>query len=300
MKKYRFLCSSMRKNKKNIPVNSMADNSGRGIAIDVNHIKKADFKTAEQYEEATQSHRDEGHTFHLVQKGKVLIEIDLKKHTVSAPAVVYMHPSQVHRIIDFHNVTVCSLAINNEHLYPDHQDFLETIAPVAPLSLSKATYKNISTLFTLSLDFYTQKNNKLYQPLLKDSCNALVALIASVFLQQHKGPVQLSRSEHIARSFAQLLEKHYSTVKRPAVYADKLNISTHYLNESVKHTTGIPVTQHIRDRVILEAKRLLLHTDRSVKEIAFELGYEDYPYFTRLFTKATGITALTYRSKRHD
>ena len=48
------------------------------------------------------------------------------------------------------------------------------------------------------------------------------------------------------------------------------------------------------------AKRLLYHTDKSVKEIAFELGYDDYPYFSRLFTKSTGMSALTFRNKRHD
>lgn len=76
----------------------MADDFSQGISIDKINIKNSDFKTEERYEEATGSHRDEGHTFHIVEKGTVLIEIDFKKYEIFAPAVVYMHPNQVHRI----------------------------------------------------------------------------------------------------------------------------------------------------------------------------------------------------------
>jgi AraC family transcriptional activator of pobA len=52
--------------------------------------------------------------------------------------------------------------------------------------------------------------------------------------------------------------------------------------------------------VILEAKRLLYYSDKSVKEIAAALGFDDYPYFSRLFTKVTGMTALVFRNKHRD
>ncbi len=278
----------------------MTDNFSQGIAIDKISIKKSDFKTEQQFEEAAQSHRDEGHTFHIVEKGSVLIEIDFQKYKINAPAVVYMHPNQVHRILDFTNMTVCSLAIKNENLNSDYLKFLEEIAPAKPLALKKNVSTNIFETVSLCLNFSKQNDNKLYHLLLKDSCNTLVALIISVFLSQEKSLNKLSRVELITKSFQQLLEKNYCTIKRPAEYAKLLNISTHYLNESIKNTTGSSVSQHIQVRIILEAKRLLYHTDKSVKEIAFELGYDDYPYFSRLFTKTTGMSALTFRNKRHD
>ncbi|TWF40583.1 AraC-like DNA-binding protein [Chitinophaga polysaccharea] len=278
----------------------MADNLSRGIAIDKISIKKSDFKAAEQYKEATQSHRDEGHTFHILEKGTVIIEIDFQQYTISAPYVVYMHPNQVHRILDFTNMTVCSLAIKNENLNPDYLTFLEELLPAKPLALTKETYSEIFETFSLCFKFSKQTHNKLHHLLLNDSCNALVALIISAFLSREKPSNKLSRAELITKSFRQLLEKNYYTIKRPTEYAKQLNISTHYLNESVKNTTGTAVSQHIQERIILEAKRLLYHTDKSVKEIAFELGYDDYPYFSRLFSKRTGMSALNFRNKRHD
>lgn len=290
----------MPKNNKNIPVNSMADNFSQGISIEKISIQKSDFETAQQYEEATQSHRDEGHTFHIVEKGTVLIEIDFQKYEIVAPAVVYMHPNQVHRILDFENISVCSLSITDENLNSDYLKFLEEIAPAKPLALAEDVYKSIADTFSLCFNFSTQKSNRLYHLLLKDSCNTLVALVTSALLNQHKPSGKLSRTELIAKSFKQLLEKNYCTIKRPSKYAKELNISTPYLNESIKNATGLSVSQHIQDRIILEAKRLLYHTNKSVKEIAFDLGYEDYPYFSRLFTKVTGMSALSFRNKNND
>ncbi|RYE18974.1 MAG: AraC family transcriptional regulator [Sphingobacteriaceae bacterium] len=278
----------------------MADNFSRGISIDKISIQKSDFKTAQQYEEATQSHRDEGHTFHIVENGTVLVEIDFQKYEIIAPAVVYMHPNQVHRILDFNDITVCSLSITNECLNPEYLGFLEEIAPAKPLALTEDVCTNIADTFSLCFNISKQKSNRLYHLLLKDSCNTLVALIASVLLSQHNPSGKLSRTELIAKSFRELLERNYRTIKRPGEYAKRLNISTPYLNESIKNATGLSVSQHIQDRIILEAKRLLYHTDKSVKEIAFNLGYVDYPYFSRLFTKATGMSALAFRNKNND
>ena len=290
----------MPRNSKNIPLNVMADNFSQGISIDRLSIKKSDFKTAQDYEEATQSHRDEGHTFYILEKGTILIEIDFQKYEINAPAVVYMNPNQVHRIIDFENITVCALAIKNEKLNPDYINFLDEMAPAKPLVLTKDIQTNIFETFSLCLNFSQQKSNKLYHLLIKDSCNTLVAFLISQFLNQNKSENTLSRFEIVAKPFKQLLETNYRISKRPSDYAEKLNISTSYLNECIKNTTGYSVSQYIQDRIILEAKRLLYHTDKSVKEIAFELGYADYPYFTRLFSKVAGMSALSFRNKNHD
>jgi AraC family transcriptional activator of pobA len=286
--------------KKNIPVNSMTDDLSQGISIDKINIKKSDFKTKQEYGQATHSHRDEGHTFHIVEKGTVHIEIDFEKYIITSPSVVYMHPNQVHRILDFKNVTVCSLAIKNENLNPEYLKFLEDIAPAKPLKLTKENYLIVASLFSLCLHFSIQKNNKIHYSLLKDSCNTLVAFLTARFLTQIKPEANLSRFEIVAKSFKHLLEINYRTLKRPNEYANELHISTSYLNECIKHTTGLSVSQHIQERIILEAKRLLYHTDKSVKEIAFELGYADYPYFTRLFNKVVRMSALAFRNKNHD
>ncbi|CAG4997664.1 HTH-type transcriptional activator RhaR [Dyadobacter sp. CECT 9275] len=127
-----------------------------------------------------------------------------------------------------------------------------------------------------------------------------VALVVSQYLEQSASSGTLARFESITKAFRKILERDFITVKKPAEYAQALNISTAYLNECVKNTTGHSVSYHIQERIILEAKRLLYHSNQSVKEIAAELGYDDYPYFSRLFSKVTGHTALSFRKKNRD
>lgn len=95
--------------------------------------------------------------------------------------------------------------------------------------------------------------------------------------------------------FRELVEKQYRMQHNPSYFASELNMTEKRLNEICKQQTGDNVSAYIRDRILLEAKRLLSNTDHSVKEIAYFLGFNDYSYFTRFFRKSTGITPLQFR-----
>ena len=275
-----------------IPINQMANEFGEGIAIE-----RVSFTNPGILVEGEQSHRHDGHSFFLLEKGTIDLEIDFRNYTITAPAVIYVHPDQVHRTKSTSDITVSSWSVTNDNLNAEYLAILEDITPAKPLLLSEEPFALIFEAASLSIKFSKRKNNKLYHSLLKESCNALVALVITEYLTDTKPADKPSRFEIVTKNFRRLLEKHYTLLKGPAAYAQKLNISTPYLNECVKKATGYPVSHHIQQRVILEAKRLLCYSAKSVKEIAAELAYDDYPYFSRLFTKATGMTALAFRTK---
>jgi AraC family transcriptional activator of pobA len=90
--------------------------------------------------------------------------------------------------------------------------------------------------------------------------------------------------------FLMLLESNYLEVRNIDFYAAKLDISAKRLNQILKeklHKTG---TQIIHDRIILEAKRLIIHSEHTLKQISYQLGFSDRPYFSRFFKKQTGQT----------
>lgn len=288
---------------KSIPVNTMTDNFGGDISIEkvsFNDIHTADEATLNDFEGVKQAHRHDRHSFFLLERGIVHIEIDFQTYKIQLSSVIYVHPDQVHRTIALENVTVSSWAINNESINPEYLDLLEGITPAKPLLLTKETFSDISEAVSLVMKLSERKNDKLYHSLLKDGCNTLIALVISQYLAEAKLTDKLSRFDITTKAFKELLERNYTSAQRPTWYAQKLNISTSYLNECVKHTTGHSVSHHIQQRIILEAKRLLYHSNKSVKEIAFDLGYDDYPYFSRLFAKVTGMTALAFRNKNLD
>ena len=287
----------MPKKNTSIPINPMAEASGVGIAIEKISF---DVKDLPIMEAAEQSHRHDSHSFFLLEKGIISIEIDFQKYIIKPSTVIYIHPDQVHRTTALENITVSVLSINNENLNPEYLELLKNIMPAKPLILKKETFSILSEAITLCIKFSERKNDKLYHSLLKDSCNALVTLVASQYLEKSTSTDKLPRFEIVTKAFRELLERNYTKVKRPAEYAQQLNISTPYLNECVKNTTGFSVSYHIQQRIVLEAKRLLVHSNKSVKEIASELGYDDYPYFSRLFTKVSGMTAIAFRNKNFD
>ncbi|RYD99923.1 MAG: helix-turn-helix domain-containing protein [Sphingobacteriales bacterium] len=285
----------MRHKNKSIPVRSLAKEFANGIAV-----TKVSLETFQPDEEAKHSHRHDSHFFVLQEKGTSYTEIDFEAYLIKKPTIVYQSPNQVHRALKVENIEMYILIISNENLNEDYLKLLQRISPVKPLALNLSDLTIIQQAFSLCANIYERSEDKLYSSQLKDSCNTLVALIISQYLKQSKPAEKFSRFETIERSFKELLEQNFATVKRPAGYAKKLNISVPYLNECVKNVTGLPVSHHIQQRVILEAKRLLYYSGKSVKEIASALGYDDYPYFSRLFTKVAGETALIFRNKNHD
>jgi AraC-like DNA-binding protein len=97
------------------------------------------------------------------------------------------------------------------------------------------------------------------------------------------------------RRFQELVELGYLHERQVAHYADKLALSADHLNELVKKRLGRTASSVIHDRLLLEARRLLLHSEQSIKEVGYALNLQDPAYFARWFRKAEGRSPAEYR-----
>ncbi|MFV8367370.1 helix-turn-helix domain-containing protein [Flavobacterium sp. XS1P27] len=110
-------------------------------------------------------------------------------------------------------------------------------------------------------------------------------------------------SYRLSSVFLELLERQFpiETTQNPLKlktaqhYAQHLNVHINYLNRVVKEITGKSTTSHITERIITEAKALLQHTDWSISEIAYALGFEYPTYFNNFFKKITGTNPKSFR-----
>lgn len=275
-----------------IPVNTFPAGIREGI-----YIARSSFHGNIDAETVSRPHRDNGYVFILQEKGSTHIEIDFEVQMIKASSVIFIQPHQVHRLIRFEKATTCSWIMTAENILPEYLSLLENFPPASALPLDKDTLSLISSAASLCIACSDRESEKLYEAILKESCNTLVALVASRYAAQHKPADNHSRFEVVNKAFKTALERHFTTVKSPKEYAKLLTVSLPYLNECVKAATGYPVSWHIQQRITLEARRLLYHSVKSVKEIAAELGYDDYSYFTRMFTKLIGMTPLSFRNK---
>ncbi|HWK02607.1 MAG TPA: helix-turn-helix domain-containing protein [Puia sp.] len=101
----------------------------------------------------------------------------------------------------------------------------------------------------------------------------------------------------LLKDFQSLVERNYSSLHDVASYASLLHLTPGYLTDLVKQQSGKTVLAHIHERITVEAKRRLLHTELSVKELADELGFREAAYFNRFFKRLTGITPVAYRTQ---
>lgn len=99
----------------------------------------------------------------------------------------------------------------------------------------------------------------------------------------------------LLKRFQDKINECYRELHEVSDYASLLHISAGHLSEVVKTQSGKPAIKHIHERVVLEARRLLFHTDTTSKEIAFDLGFSDASYFNRFFKRETGVTPAQYR-----
>ena len=103
-------------------------------------------------------------------------------------------------------------------------------------------------------------------------------------------------SNDLLTKFEDYLE-NYTQDEKPTVayFAEKLSISSHYLNDMLKNSTGHTTQQHIQNKLIEKAKELLSTTTLSVSEIAYQLGFEYPQSFNKLFKKKTDLTPLEFK-----
>ncbi len=104
-----------------------------------------------------------------------------------------------------------------------------------------------------------------------------------------------NRKKKLVDDFTRLLNSRFTELKSSKEFAGCLNISPNYLNAVCKEVSHKTVSCFIQERIILEARRLLTHTEWTVSEIAFKLGFKDNSYFGRYFKKAVGMSPERFR-----
>jgi len=96
------------------------------------------------------------------------------------------------------------------------------------------------------------------------------------------------------------VEQHFRTPHSLSFYAEQLALTLHRVNEVCKYMTGKTAGDILRDRRLLEAKQQLVHSDTPIGQIAEDLGFQDFSYFSRQFKKNTWISPAAYRREMHD
>ncbi len=230
--------------------------------------------------------------------------IDFHHFDVRPHQVYFMVPGQVHSwnfagkmegyIVNFSEAFFRSFLLRQDYL--DSFTFLQGQPENSVLNLAGATGAEVSLLFEKIIDtagFSPRFRNDLIRTLLLQ-----VFIIVQDNVETGKETGALPKGNSWLRNYQKLIGQHFLTLRLPGEYAALLSITPNHLNALCKEQLGVQAGQLIRDRIILEAKRLLINVDLSVSEIAYKLNYKDNSYFSRSFKKAAGMTPEAFR-RRH-
>lgn len=158
------------------------------------------------------------------------------------------------------------------------------------LRLTETAAAELSGIFTLLEKEYANHSMTMVKALLK------VFLLKLIQVKEHDFTSQDIHQKRVYE-FLMLLESNYQQVRNTDFYAGKLGISSKRLNQILKDKLDKTGMQLIHDRIILEAKRHIIHSEITIKEIAYELGFSDRPYFSRFFKKQTGQTPEEFQKQ---
>lgn len=253
-------------------------------------------------------HSAHKHTFyHLVlfTEGSGNHSIDFQNFEVQPYQIYFMIPGQVHSwqftskadgyIINFSPSFFQSFLLRSDYL--ENFNFFSDDVKDAVINIPKQEQSKIVSLFEELLAEINNTNNIIFK------FDAIRILLLQVFIHiarisDTKPSLQTNSYNHILlKSFKQLIEKNYKTLKLPKEYAPLLYITSNHLNAVSKDILGIPAGEFIRNRIALEAKRLLINFELSISEIAYQLNFKDNSYFTKFFKKQTGSTPEEFRKK---
>ena len=242
-------------------------------------------------------HKHDFYAVFLFTKGTGFHEIDFQTYEIKPGAVFFLYPGQTHSwtlsddidgFLFFHSKEFYDLGYvtNSIKDYP----FFQSNHTSKCYYLDEKTSEVLKYLLEeILFEYKTQnwKRNQLILSYLTQSyikINRFIEEVSSVEFNQ------LRHYQFIFNEFESLLEVNYMKEKLASEYAAKLNITQKHLNRIVKSITTKTTTDIILDRVTLEAKRMLIYTDKSFAEIATQIGYDDYAYFSKIFKKRVGVS----------
>ncbi|MBS1755530.1 MAG: helix-turn-helix domain-containing protein [Bacteroidetes bacterium] len=235
----------------------------------------------------------------LVQSGAGVHEIDFTPHPIKDKSVFFLRPGQVHQLQLKAGTQGYLMEFDTEFYHPSDTLSAQRLRKASNKNICEFEVNRFQKLSFILTNIFEECQNK--QEGYKDAIRAALELFFIDYIRQSDNPASNASANNgyeMGRfeEFTELLEKNIATHKQVTYYTGEMNLSSYQLNEITKKTVGKTASTLIDEHILLEAKRYLLATPNQVKDIAWDLGYEDISYFIRFFKKHTGQSPEVFRN----
>lgn len=256
------------------------------------------------FEHGPDAHRHDFYSIFWISRGKLLHTVDHDAYEAEGDCLFLLAPGQVHQLtfagkaegwlIAFSESFFClkdgggQEGINCSLFFNKRFNSLIRVAK----SQSRVLEQTVG-LMKAEAESSGDHHEEAFHALLK-----YFLIRISRMMEKQEGPLSGSpagNASSVFMEFRRRIEAHYASHKKVSDYAALLHIGAAQLNEISRQVSGLPAGEHLRNRLVLEAKRWLRHSDLPSKQIAYKLGFEDPHYFSRFFKKHTGQSPLEFK-----
>ncbi|GAB3036972.1 helix-turn-helix domain-containing protein [Spirosoma pulveris] len=245
-------------------------------------------------------HRKDHYLFVFIRRAGSRQWIDMTPYLLKNNTIYFTGPEHIIVKEEFTQLWSTGIAFTKEFLS------LQENGSLSRLPLIQNPYNGHELMLTpADVDFVEdmlakinaeyQRPNEWQQRMLTAYLTVLLTYLSRLYTEQFNSK-PFSTDNLLLKKFQARIDEKFRELHQVSEYASLLNVSAGYLSEVVKAQSGKPAIVHIHERLVLEARRLLFHTQQSLKEIAFDLGFSDASYFNRFFKRETDLTPAEYRA----
>lgn len=242
----------------------------------------------------------EAYSIYWIKEGKGKYNIDFESYTFNDNVLFFLSPGQV--------FSVESEKVKEAYKLTFVRDFYCIQIHDKEVACNGILFNNVyETPFVKPCESDTKKLNFILESLI-DEFNlketAQYDMLQSYLKQFIIHSVRVKKEHHVIKNdeetklfkdFSLLVNQNFKTMHSVTDYANRLGVSPKSLTKHFQKIGSQTPSDFIKSRIVLEAKRQLLYTDDSVKQIAYDIGFNDSAYFTRFFKKATSKSPLQFK-----
>lgn len=229
--------------------------------------------------------------------------IDFREYEIQNNHIFFVSPGQVHQVITKPKPSGFVILFTSEFLEKNsiRRDFISDLKlfrnsdETPPLPITPAMAVNLRMFVGQMLRAYNEKHDMYletvgaYLKLFLIECNGHCSLNPASDTQS----AEVGKT--LVKNFKDTVDQNYKRWHQVKDYANALYITPNYLNEVIKTSMGISAKEYIQSRIILEARRMVVYTEKSSKEIGFELGFDDPSHFSKFFKSNTGQSFVEFK-----
>lgn len=245
------------------------------------------------------------HNFYIIiyfTRGSGTHTIDFQRYEVQPGLAFFMIPGQVHSWELSEDADGFVVFFSSEYYFREyphgrlsHFPFFNALIPQPVLAVPQEEAQQLHyTWQRLQQEYLGQQY--LRDQMLSRYLDVLLIQLTRIHQTQHKVIETVGGELSLLQALENLIEQHYRAHLPVTFYAEQLNITPKHLNEVCKRSLGKTTGRLIQERLVLEAQRLLVHSQLTSTQIATELGFFDNTYFFRFFKKHTGLTPEQFRN----